>query len=425
MSARKPFPSRKPAERAILVGVALFGSDRFHTEDSLDEMALLAETAGVDVVGRVVQARQVPDPKTFIGAGKTKEIAHRVRDSRADVVIFDEELTPAQARNLETEFGRKVMDRSGIILDIFAGRARSREAMTQVELAQLEYLYPRLTRQWKHLSRQEGGIGTRGPGETQLEVDRRLIRKKIDHLKQELLRIEKQRAVRRKVRRSFKRIALAGYTNAGKTSLLIALAHAETFVENRLFATLDATIRQFQLEDEKALLIDTVGFIRKLPHDLVASFRSTLEETIESDILLHVVDISHPHFERQMETVVQVLGELGVEDRPVIRVFNKIDLVQDRRLLARLKQHYAPAVFTSAVRGFGLDSLKAEIAVQLKKAEVEDSIEMPAGRFKTMAKIHTLASVLETAFHDGMVSIKFRTTPDNAVRIRSMVEGDE
>ena len=274
---------------------------RTQAMDSLDELALLADTAGAVVVDCVLQDKKMLDPATFIGKGKVHQLSKIVIEKDIAVVLFDEDLTPVQVKNLEKEIKRKIIDRSGLILDIFARRARTREAQTQVELAQLQYLLPRLTRQWTHLSRQEGGIGTRGPGETQLEVDRRMIRKKIDRLRVALGKIELQRGVRRKRRWDFIKIALVGYTNVGKSSLLNALADTEVFVEDRLFATLDATIRTVSLEaHQKILLIDTVGFIRKLPHHLVASFRSTLEETIEADILLHVVDLSHAHFEEQI-----------------------------------------------------------------------------------------------------------------------------
>ena len=258
--------------------MVLPGMTLHEEEASLDELVLLADTAGADVVDRILQNRRIVDPATFIGKGKVNQISKMAIELNAKLVIFDVDLSPVQIKNLEIEINRKIVDRSGLILDIFARRARSKEAQIQVELAQLEYFLPRLTKHWTHLSRQEGGIGTRGPGETQLEVDRRAIRKRIGHLKHELDRIERQRSVRRKRRHDFKKVALVGYTNVGKSSLLNVLSNAEVFVENRLFATLDATIREFPLESHrKVLLIDTVGFIRKLPHHLVASFHSTLK----------------------------------------------------------------------------------------------------------------------------------------------------
>ena len=410
-------------EKAILVGVSLHGMSYHQVEDSLDELALLADTAGASVVDRIIQDRHPVNPATFIGKGKVNQIIKRVADTEARVVIFDEDLSPVQAKNLEQAINRKIVDRSGLILDIFARRARTREAQIQVELAQLEYFLPRLTRQWTHLSRQEAGIGTRGPGETQLEVDRRAVRKRIGHLREELHRIERQRSVRRKRRQQFKKGALVGYTNAGKSSLLNVLADAEVFVENRLFATLDATIRALSLESHrKVLLIDTVGFIKKLPHHLVASFRSTLEETIEADFLLHVVDVSHPRYEEQIGSVLGVLRDLGIHQRPMISVFNKVDLLADRHILPALIQRFPRAVFTSAVKGFGLSALRREIVALLREEEIEEVVHVPAGETKTIAKIHEMAMVVEKIFEDGMAEIRLRTTTENLHRIYALLE---
>ncbi|MCU0644116.1 MAG: GTPase HflX, partial [bacterium] len=293
-------------ERAILVGVIHHRQDRELVDEYLDELALLADTAGAEVLYRMVQEREVINPGYFIGRGKVDFLAQQVSDLKADLVIFDEDLSPAQARNLEEECKTKIIDRSGLILDIFARRAKTREAKTQVELAQLQYLLPRLTRRWTHLSRQAGGvgIGLRGPGETQLEVDRRMIRKRIATLSRELEQIEKQRDLRRRRRSDLFNVALMGYTNVGKSTLMNALTSSDVFVEDRLFATLDATVRLMDhAGDQKILLIDTVGFVRKLPHHLVASFKSTLEETREADLLLHLVDCSHPHFLDQMNVI--------------------------------------------------------------------------------------------------------------------------
>ena len=337
----------------MLVGVVLSGMTRIQEEESLDELTALADTAGAEVVERILQDRHGTHAATLIGKGKVHQVARRASDLDAKLVVFDTDLSPVQVKNLEKEIKCKVLDRSGLILDIFASRARTREAQIQVELAQLQYLLPRLTRRWTHLERQEAGIGTRGPGETQLEVDRRAIRKRIGHLKDALGKIEMQRKVRRRSRREKRRIALMGYTNVGKSSLLNALSDADAFVENRLFATLDATIRSIELKDgSDALLIDTVGFIRKLPPHLVASFRSTLEETVEADLLLHVIDVSHSNFEEQTGSVQEVLRDLGIADKPTIMVFNKVDRLEDRKLLNDLKQRYPYAVFTSAVKGF-------------------------------------------------------------------------
>ena len=413
-------------EKALLVGVVLSGMTKDREEHSLDELASLADTAGAEVVGKIVQQKRTPDPATLIGTGKVHQISRRVHEVGADVVIFDVDLSPVQLKNLEKEIKKKIIDRSGLILDIFAGRARTREAQTQVELAQLQYLLPRLTRRWTHLSRQEAGIGTRGPGETQLEVDRRAIRKRIDHLKEDLRKVERQRSVRRKGRRRFQKVALVGYTNVGKSSLLNTLADADVFVENRLFATLDATIRVMPLEEHReALLIDTVGFIRKLPPHLVASFRSTLEETVDADLLLHVVDISHPHYEEQIGSVQVVLRELGIERKPTITVFNKVDKLHDRKGLSQLKQRFPRAVFTSAVKGIGLEALKQEVIKCFRQEEIEAVFRVPAGETKRIARIYGLADVVERVYEDGMAVLRLRAVPSVMDRIRTEMEMTE
>ncbi len=352
--------SEVSAERAALVGVVLSGNETWMTEDSLEELALLADTAGATVVERFIQVRRKPDPATFIGRGKVGDIA--ARNGRFDLVIFDDDLSPAQAATLESLIGKRVVDRSGLILDIFARRARTREARTQVELAQLQYLLPRLTGQWKHLERQAGGIGLRGPGETQLETDRRLVNKRIARLKHELEKIEKRRDTQRKRRQKLFKAALVGYTNAGKSTLLNALTDAGVFVEDRLFATLDATVRAMpDSGGDPVLLIDTVGFIRKLPHHLVASFKSTLEETVRADLLLHVVDLSHPHFPDQMAQVDKTLSELGLQNHPRILVFNKADKIPSPDYVKALKRDYPQAEFISALKGIRIEALKRRL----------------------------------------------------------------
>lgn len=280
-----------------------------------------------------------------------------------------------------------------------------------------------MTRQWTHLERQEGAIGTRGPGETQLETDRRTIRHRIDFLKKELERIEMQRTVRRKKRRSFKKVALVGYTNAGKSSLMNLLANAEVFVEDRLFATLDTTIRAFYLKDrEKVLLIDTVGFIKKLPHHLIASFRSTLAETLEADCLLHVVDVSHPRFDEHIGTVQEVLKDLEIDNRPTIVVFNKVDLLGDRQILQTLKHRFNRIVFTSATKGIGIETLREEISTLFSEAEVEEIITLPVDSSKFIAFLHETATVLEKTYTDGMVVVRFRTNSQNVLKIQTLLK---
>ncbi len=351
------------SERAVLVGHSgRAGRDSSLLDRSMDELALLADTAGATVTGRITQRRGTIHPATFIGKGKVEEVKALAADHDAHVVIFDDDLSPAQIRNLEKLLDRKVIDRSELILDIFSRRARSRESRLQVELAQLEYMLPRLTGMWKHLERQAGGIGTRGPGETQLETDRRLVRERIARLKGELESVERERETQRRRRRREFRAALVGYTNAGKSTLFNALTRSQVFVEDRLFATLDATTRQMVSPDRQvALLTDTVGFIRKLPHHLVASFHSTLVEAIEADLLLHVVDAADPDFRRQMIAVEAVLEKILVTPRPTTLVFNKIDLLPDEMLAAGLRAEYPGCHVVSARTGQGLDGLRAEI----------------------------------------------------------------
>jgi GTPase len=315
-------------EKAILVGVQLKGQADDLIDDYLKELDFLAETAGAIVVKRFTQKLTAPNPRSFIGSGKIEEIKQFVEDKGVDLIIFDDELTASQLRNLEREFNKRILDRTNLILDIFAQRAKTAYAKTQVELAQYQYLLPRLTRMWTHLERQRGGIGLRGPGETEIETDRRVIRDRISKLKKELTEIDKQMATQRKSRGSLVRVALVGYTNVGKSTIMNMLSKSDVFAENKLFATLDTTVRKVVIENLPFLLSDTVGFIRKLPHQLVESFKSTLDEVREADVLVHVVDISHPSFDEQLAVVNQTLHEIGVSDKPTLLVFNKIDAYQ-------------------------------------------------------------------------------------------------
>ena len=361
MQSQSPHLSDE-ARTAFLVGLILPGQPGWLVEEHLDELSDLAISAGVSVAGRAVQRRRAPDARTFIGRGKAEEIMASAGTLGADLVIFDDDLTASQVKNLEEIVDCQVIDRSGLILEIFVQRARTREARTQVELAQLEYLLPRLTRRWTHLSRQVGGIGVRGgEGETQLEVDRRMLRKRIEHLKKDLKKIERTRQVQRQGRRDVHQIALAGYTNAGKSTLFNTLTRAGTRVEDLLFATLDSRLRRGALDRETvAVFADTVGFIRKLPHHLVASFRSTLEEITIADLVLHVVDRSHPQWREQMEVGEEVLTELGVEMERVLTVFNKADL------LANVVGPLDEGLAISALSGLGVDRLKEEILGRLE-----------------------------------------------------------
>ena len=392
-------------------------------DESLAELALLADTAGAEVVGKITQDRDHPEPATYIGKGKVEELHQRLKDETIPLVIFDDDLSPAQVRNLERLMECKVLDRSGLILDIFASRAKSSEAKTQVELAQLEYLLPRLTRQWTHLSKQFGGIGTKGPGETQIETDRRLIRTRIGNLKEKLERIAKQRVTQRQGRTKHTRTALVGYTNVGKSTLLNLLSGSDVFVENRLFATLDPTTRLVPLDSAVSILMtDTVGFIRKLPHHLVASFKSTLEEITEADILLHVVDISSPLFEDQIYVVKETLEDLGAGDTPTLVVFNKIDMLQDRNILPTLSEKHSNCVFISAVRGINILGLKEAVAQMLENEFLIEEILLPDSKQKLIAQLHDIGEVLERTYEEEKVRMKIRIHRRDKERFLQMIK---
>ncbi|MEI6575449.1 MAG: GTPase HflX [Bacteroidota bacterium] len=312
-------------ETAVLVGIITAKQPEDKVREYLDELAFLVETAGGVTVKRFVQRLEYPDPRTCVGSGKLQEILEYVKMEKVNMVVFDEELTPSQIRNIEKALECKILDRNNLILDIFARRARTAHARVQVELAQYEYLLPRLTRMWTHLEKQQGGIGMKGPGETEIETDRRIIRTKISLLKEKLKDIDKQKATQRANRKGMVRVALVGYTNVGKSTLMNLLSKSDVFAENKLFATLDTTVRKVVIGTLPFLLTDTVGFIRKLPHMLIESFKSTLDEVREADIILHIVDISHPEFEDQIKVVKETLLEIGVVDKPMIYIFNKID----------------------------------------------------------------------------------------------------
>lgn len=315
-------------ERCVLIGAITRDQDEVKSQEYLDELEFLADTAGAQTVKRFVQKLDMPHPKTFLGTGKMEEILAYIKDNEIDIAIFDDELSPSQIKNIERMFEIKVMDRTNLILDIFAARAQTSYARTQVELAQYEYLLPRLTRMWTHLERQKGGIGMRGPGETQIETDRRIIQQKISLLKEKLAKIDKQMATQRGNRGALVRVALVGYTNVGKSTLMNLISKSEVLAENKLFATLDTTVRKVVIGNLPFLLSDTVGFIRKLPTQLVESFKSTLDEVREADVLLHVVDIAHPNFMEHIESVNTIISEIDKSEKPTIMVFNKIDAYQ-------------------------------------------------------------------------------------------------
>lgn len=379
------------SEKAVLVGIIYPGQDEQEVGDYLDELAFLAETAGAEPLARFVQKLDTPNPRTFVGSGKIEEVAAFVSENSVDIAIFDDELSPSQLRNIEKALGCRILDRTNLILDIFARRARTSHARTQVELAQYQYLLPRLTGMWTHLERQRGGIGLRGPGETEIETDRRIIRDRISLLKEQLKKIDMQMGTQRKNRGKMVRVALVGYTNVGKSTLMNLLSKSDVFAENKLFATLDTTVRKVVIGNLPFLLSDTVGFIRKLPHDLVESFKSTLDEVRESDLLLHVVDISHPAFEEQIRVVSETLKELGSAEKPVIMVFNKIDaftytskdqfdltpMQRDNFSLADLRRTWmasgndASTVFISATGKENIDELRSLLYEEVKKIHIK------------------------------------------------------
>jgi len=381
--------TKKEAEKAVLVGVALQdeGISYEQMTEYLEELAFLAETAGAETVKIFTQNLDKPVHSTFIGKGKLEEIRQYIEENETDMVIFDDELSPTQLRNIENELkGVKVLDRTNLILDIFASRARTAHAKTQVELAQYQYLLPRLTGMWTHLERQKGGIGLRGPGETEIETDRRVIRDKITRLKEQLEKIDKQKVIQRKNRGKLVRVALVGYTNVGKSTLMNLLSKSEVFAENKLFATLDTTVRKIAIRNVPFLLADTVGFIRKLPTHLIESFKSTLDEVREADVILHVVDISHPQFEDQMKVVNETLADLIREPKPTIIVFNKIDAftyvkkdeddltpvqrcnysLDDLKQMWMSKQN-TETVYISAAQKENIDELKEKLYAMVKE----------------------------------------------------------
>ncbi len=397
-------------------------------DEHLDELDRLADTAGAEVVGRTYQRVEAPTPNLYLGQGKVEELKGVVRDARSTLVLFDEPLSPVQGQNLEQALSVRVMDRTEVILDIFATRARSAEAKMQVELAQLEYLLPRLTRMWTHLSRIRGGIGLRGPGETQLETDRRAIRRKISGLKRRLEEVADHRANQRQGRRDLPSAALVGYTNAGKSSVLRALSGDDIFVEDRLFATLDTLTREVDVGGGyRFRLTDTVGFIRKLPHHLVASFRATLEEAREADLLLHVIDAAHPAWEEQVEVVEREMrsaefgmrnGKEGVDERKrVVYVFNKADLLPEpEAFLARARERYPHAVLTSSIphsalrtpQSGGVEGLRSVLRTSAQALRPTATIRVPMGDGKLLAALHRDAEVMQEAQVDGVVQVTAR-----------------
>jgi len=414
-----------PVERAFLVGAPRKGSDdALHVEEHLEELERLADTAGAQVIGRTVQRIDAPTPNFYLGQGKVELLKDELASAGATLMLFDEGLTPVQGVKLEKTLGVRVMDRTEVILDIFATRARSHEAKLQVELAQLEYLLPRLTRMWTHLSRIRGGIGLRGPGETQLETDRRVIRRKISTLRKRLKDVAEHRANQRQGRRDLPTAALVGYTNAGKSSLLKLLSGQDVFVEDRLFATLDTLAREVDVgEGYRYRLTDTVGFIRKLPHHLVASFRATLEEAEDADLLLHVIDASHPGWEEQVDVVESELRAAwgvrrsngSVERKREIHVFNKADLLPDpAAFLALVRERYPHAILTSAAphaarsTAIGVDDFRLALRTSAQALRPIAEIRVPVSDGKLLATLHRDAEILHQEQTNGVVTLRAR-----------------
>ncbi|MBI3125834.1 MAG: GTPase HflX [Ignavibacteriales bacterium] len=412
----------QPKERAILIALAFGEYTKEQVEEHLDELELLTDTAGAITVFKIMQERYRPDPAFYIGKGKAEEIAQLIELNDIQLVIFDDDLNPTQVRNLEKLFERKILDRSGLILDIFASHAKTREAKTQVELAQLQYMLPRLTRAWTHLSKQYGGIGTKGPGETQIETDRRAIRTRISKLKENLRKIESQHTTKSASRKDFLTATLVGYTNAGKSTLLNRLTSSDVLAEDKLFATLDSTTRSFELSKGKTILLsDTVGFIRKLPHNLVASFKTTLNVVRDADIIIHVIDVTHDFYEDHIRVVEETLNELDAQKKTQIKVFNKVDALNDRNRLDLVMSNHPGSIMVSAERGINIGNLKKFLTEIYEKHFSEVEIEIPNNESKKIAKLYELADVTSIKYLNDKAQIKYRASFSNQQKIKRLL----
>lgn len=424
--------TKKEAEKAVLVFFAKKSESVIKVKESLDELKLLSATAGADVIKTFYQIGDSFDSRYMIGKGKVEEIADYVEEKEVSLVIFENELSFTQLRNLEEKIKCKILDKSNLILDIFANNARTSQAKLQVELAQLEYLLPRLTRQWTHLSKQYGGIGTKGPGETQIETDRRLIKTRISVLKEKLEKIDRQRKTQALERRNYIRLSLVGYTNAGKSTLLNLLTDSDVYVEDKLFATLDTSTKVMKLSNakvkkvvskfpKKVLISDTVGFIKNLPHNLIESFKSTLSEVVESDILLHVIDVSNQNFEEQMTVVKDTLKEIGAGTRKTINVFNKVDKLSDFEILDHLREEYPEAIFISAQKGLNVEMLLKKVKDELSSDYKERIIKIKKDNYKLLSKIYKLVEVLEVKYLKTFIKATVRGTKENLDYIEKLI----
>jgi len=410
-------------EDAILIGLATREVSKDKVQEHLDELEMLADTAGANTVFKIMQDKSKPDSAFYIGKGKAEEVAELAELNNINLIIFDDDLNPTQVRNLEKLFNKKIIDRSGLILDIFASHARTREAKVQVELAQLQYTLPRLTRAWTHLSKQYGGIGTKGPGETQIETDRRIIRDRIAKLKDKLEKIEQQQKTKSSGRKDFLKASMVGYTNAGKSTLINFLTGAGVLAENKLFATLDSTTRSFEIEHDKKMLIsDTVGFIRKLPHHLVASFKSTLNVVRDADLILHVIDTAHPSFEDHIDVVDATLKELGVDKKTQIKIFNKVDLITDKSKFDYVLNNYENSILISAEKGINIGKLKEMLLNIYEENFVEHNVEVKNYDSKIISQIHSMADVTDVKYNDDLVYLTFRADKLTANKINNLIK---
>ncbi|MBK7104624.1 MAG: GTPase HflX [Ignavibacteriae bacterium] len=417
--------SQVVVDKAILVALKTRDISDERIEEHLLELEMLTETAGAETILKIIQDKSKMDPAFYIGKGKAEEIAELAEMNNITIIIFDDDLTPTQLRNLEKLINRKVVDRSGLILDIFASHAKTNEAKTQVELAQLQYLLPRLTRAWTHLSKQYGGIRTKGPGETQIETDRRIVRTRISTLKDKLKKIESQQKTKSLAREEILKATLVGYTNAGKSTLLNLLTDAAVYAENKLFATLDSTTRAYELSSKKKILItDTVGFIRKLPHHLIASFKSTLSVVREADLIIHLIDITNPFFEDHIKVVEETLESLDCKSKPTVKVFNKIDVLNDKSKIEYVKNHFPNCLIVSAERGINIKSLNDLFVNFLEQNFVKNKIRTDHTKGNLVAKVHSLVDDLKTTYDDFGITLEYRTSKQIHEQILRLFNGE-